>query len=66
MNIEVNGQRQAVHGDATVADLLTQHDLVAARVAVEVNATLVPRARFGDTPISDGDRIEIVTLVGGG
>jgi len=49
-----------------VADLLSQLDLEPVRVAVEINEDIVPRKRFGETAIRDGDRIEIVTFVGGG
>ena len=49
-----------------MADLLSQLDLEPVRVAVEINEDIVPRKRFGETPIRDGDRIEIVTFVGGG
>ena len=36
------------------------------RVAVELNRELVPRDRWTATPVSDGDRLEIVHFVGGG
>jgi thiamine biosynthesis protein ThiS len=35
-------------------------------VAVERNLQIVPRARHGETALADGDRLEVVTLVGGG
>lgn len=34
--------------------------------AVEVNGTLAPRRRFHEHGLAEGDRVEIVTLVGGG
>ena len=36
------------------------------RVAVELNREIVPRARWIDTSLKDGDRLEIVHFVGGG
>jgi sulfur carrier protein len=66
MQITVNNEPKAVAEDATVADLVATFDLAPERVAVEVNAQLVRRARFGETRLNDGDRVEIVTLVGGG
>jgi sulfur carrier protein len=36
------------------------------RVAVEVNREVVPRNRWAETPLRDGDRLEIVHFVGGG
>ena len=45
---------------------LAPADLAPLRVAVEVNRELVRRADYADTTLHDGDKIEIVTLVGGG
>ena len=66
MQIEVNGETRTVEDGLTVADLIRLFDLAPNRVAVEVNEKLVRRATFADTLLSDGDRVEIVTLVGGG
>lgn len=66
MQIQVNGETTTLPDGLTVADLIAQHGLAPERVAVEVNEQLVRRAQFGQTPLSAGDRVEIVTLVGGG
>lgn len=66
MTITVNGQSRDVPDGATVADLLIEMNLPAARVAVERNKQLVRRAQHADTPLAGGDELEIVTLVGGG
>lgn len=69
LRLEVNGQERelAVRGaDASVLDLLASLDQHPKTVAVEVNRELVPRARFGDTSLHDGDRVEIVRFVQGG
>lgn len=66
MQITVNGEPRAVRAGATVADLLTAFELPPQRVAVEINANLVRRAHFPQTVLRAGDRVEIVTLVGGG
>ena len=50
----------------TVEGLLSGLKLQPVRVAVEINEELVPRRQFGQTPIRDGDRVEVVTFVGGG
>lgn len=49
-----------------MAELLAERKLIPLRVAVEVNEELVPRKQFAETALRDGDRIEIVTFVGGG
>jgi thiamine biosynthesis protein ThiS len=50
----------------TVADLVRSIGLDGAPCAVEVNARLVRRADRASVPLADGDRVEVVTLVGGG
>ena len=49
-----------------MADLVAGFELQPKHVAVEINRDLVVRAHYGSTMIAEGDRIEIVTLVGGG
>ncbi len=66
MRIILNGQTRTFEEQATVADLLGRLELEPVRVAVEINEDLVPRKRFAKTAIREGDRIEIVTFVGGG
>ncbi len=66
MNIYVNGQPREIPAEFTVADLLAQMELQPRLVAVEVNLDVVPRAQHGQHILQDGDRLEIVTLVGGG
>ena len=66
MQITVNGQSQTVDKGATVAQLLARLQLHPVRVAVEINEELVARKLYAQTPICNGDRVEIVTFVGGG
>ncbi|WP_165071657.1 sulfur carrier protein ThiS [Paludisphaera rhizosphaerae] len=66
MEITLNGQRRDVPEGLTVSRLLGLLELKSEHVAVEVNRDLVVRARHAETPVSDGDAVEIVTLVGGG
>lgn len=66
MRIIVNGESRETPEAATIADLLGEFDLTPQRVAVEVNEQLVRRAEFAGTALHEGDRVEIVTLVGGG
>jgi thiamine biosynthesis protein ThiS len=66
VEIFVNGQPRQVPADTTVARLLDQLELAARQVAVEVNLELVPRAAHAARRLAAGDRLEVVTLVGGG
>ena len=66
MNVVINGQPSAVPDGITIATLLELNNLADRACAVEVNRQLVPRREHADRVIEDGDRIELVTLVGGG
>jgi len=66
MNITVNGKNRELAGEPTVAALLEELGLDAARVAVEHNHDILPRDRFAETALSEGDRVELVQFVGGG
>lgn len=66
MDLVLNGDRRTMDDGASVADLVRRLDLAPERVAVEVNGTLVRRAAYAETTLAEGDRVEIVTLVGGG
>lgn len=66
MRVTINGKADTVTPGATVADLLARLDLAPVRVAVEINEDLVPRKTFDEAALCEGDRVEIVTFVGGG
>jgi sulfur carrier protein len=66
MNIQVNGEGREIIAGSTVANLLGELGVTQPHVAVEVNLEVVPRAEHRDTILNDGDRVEVVTLVGGG
>ncbi|MGC1275743.1 MAG: sulfur carrier protein ThiS [Planctomycetaceae bacterium] len=66
MTITVNDENRDVPAGTTLADLLDDLGRKAKFCAVERNRELVPRAKHGDCVLSEGDRLEIVTLVGGG
>jgi sulfur carrier protein len=66
MTIQVNGQVREIDAGASVAKLLGDLGVTQPHVAVELNLEVVPRARHVDTVLNEGDRLEIVTLVGGG
>jgi len=66
MKIIANGQQREMPNGATLKAFLESLALPPTRVAVERNGSIVPRERFDSTPLADGDRLEVVTLVGGG
>lgn len=66
MEIRVNGEHYAIEPECTVDGLLARLRLEGRPCAVEVNARVVPRREHAGRTLSDGDAVEIVTLVGGG
>jgi sulfur carrier protein len=66
MTITLNGEFREVAPGTTVAELLGELDVLPKHVAVEVNLELVPRTRHAQHVLSDNDRLEVVTLFGGG
>ena len=66
MQIMLNGKRQLLDDASSVADLLAQLGWTERRVAVEVNAEIVPRGQHAERQLQDGDRVELVTALGGG
>jgi thiamine biosynthesis protein ThiS len=66
MRLKVNGEEREFRGVASLADLLRQLGIPPVRVAIERNEELVPRGEYDATALQDGDRLEVVTFVGGG
>lgn len=68
MKVVVNGTPREVPEGTTLADLIPRvaADLQPRGVAVARNGEVVPRRAWADTPLSDGDRVEIVGAVQGG
>jgi sulfur carrier protein len=66
MQIVLNGDSVETAARSTVEMLLKQLGISRERVAVELNADIVPKADYEKQLLSDGDKIEIVHFVGGG
>ena len=64
--VTVNGEARRVPPRCTVSQLLARLEIDAVRVAVERNLDVVPRRAHETTVLADGDRLEVVTFVGGG
>ena len=63
MTIELNGQTIQLDPGATVATLV---ETGTAGVAVAVDGEVVPKSEWGLTPLSDGQRVEVVGAIQGG
>ena len=66
MRISVNGDARDVPDGSTVEALLRSLDAQRDGTAVALNDGVVPRARHADTPLHEGDRLEIIVAVAGG
>lgn len=66
IHIHVNGESRAWRSGATVAELLQDLDIRTERVAVELNLEILDRAVFDQRLLKDGDRVEILSFIGGG
>jgi thiazole synthase len=66
IEIILNGDSRRVAPGATIAVLLGELALDAAKVAVERNRSIVPRSTFAVQRLAAGDNLEVVHFVGGG
>jgi sulfur carrier protein len=66
IRIVLNGAPREFAAPLTFTELLHEMELAGRRLAIERNGEIVPRSRFEDARLSDGDRIEVVMAVGGG
>lgn len=66
MKLILNGADREAPALATLADLAAWLALPAFGTAIELNGTVIRKAEHSATPLREGDRLEIVRLVGGG
>jgi len=66
ITVEVNGVPRELAAGTTLAGLIEVLGLRPELVAIELNRALVTRSKHGSTELAGGDRVELVTLVGGG
>jgi sulfur carrier protein len=64
--IQVNGESRGVSDGQTVAALLHELDIRVDRVAVELNLEILDRSDFDTRGLREGDRVEILSFIGGG
>ncbi|AFY72719.1 thiamine biosynthesis protein ThiS [Synechococcus sp. PCC 7502] len=66
INLQLNGQEQTCPANLNMPDLLVSLGLNPRLVAVEYNGEILHRHLWSETNLQAGDRLEIVTIVGGG
>ena len=66
IRVTLNGAPREFPAPLTFDQLLHEMELAGRRLAIERNGEIVPRSRFSDAHLADGDRVEVVMAVGGG
>ncbi|MFI8216898.1 sulfur carrier protein ThiS [Streptomyces sp. NPDC085932] len=66
MNISVNGQPRDVRPGTALDTVVKSLTTSSSGVAAALNETVVPRTQWPSTPLSEGDRVEVLTAVQGG
>jgi sulfur carrier protein len=66
MKISLNGDPKELAQQVTLQQLLDDLGIPAGRVACEVNLKIIRRAFYGETPLKEGDTVEIIQAIGGG
>lgn len=66
MKLTINGKEREVHASKTVTELVKELQVNAPNIAVALNHQVIPKSQYSETPVKDGDNIEIVHAVGGG
>ena len=66
ISITINGEQRRFEQALNCTELLSRRELAGKRVALERNGEIVPRSRFPEQMLADGDKLEIVVAVGGG
>lgn len=66
MEIILNGQVKHIRDGLDVSGLVDELELEVEKIAIERNLEIVPRSTYAQTPLVEGDRLEIVEFIGGG
>ena len=66
MDIIFNGKAREIQDDICIQELLDQMQLDCMQVVVEHNKNIIPRQRLAETPLNNGDTLEVIHFVGGG
>lgn len=65
LSIQLNGEARQVAA-RSLAELVAELGLEQRMIAIELNLEVVPKSRYADTQLAEGDRIELVHMIGGG
>ena len=66
MAITVNGEIKEMTGELTVAKLLANHNLKPGLTVVQINKKIIPKEKYSEHIINDGDEVELIKFMAGG
>ena len=66
MNIILNNTMNEVHENITIEELLLLNNIRSRYIAVEINKRIVPKSKYKEYQLSEDDKVEIITAIGGG
>jgi len=66
LRLVINGEEKEIQSGNNVEDLLRELDIDGRHIAVALNLEVIPRSRYAETRLKEGDKVEIVHAVGGG
>jgi sulfur carrier protein len=66
ITVFVNGAERQLNDNCSIAELIEALGYTGRRIALEKNGDIVPRSRYADSTLNEGDKLEIVVAVGGG
>ncbi|MGH8126845.1 MAG: sulfur carrier protein ThiS [Gammaproteobacteria bacterium] len=66
MEILLNGAGRELAQGATITELVSELELAGRRIAVEVNGRIVPASEHKEHALDEGDRVELISAIGGG
>ena len=64
--VHINGTIKEIQTGTTISALTNDLDVAHKKIALEINEEIIPRSQFDSRILQNGDKIEIVTAVGGG
>ena len=66
MNIILNNTINEVHENITIEELLLLNNIRSKYIAVEINKRIIPKSKYMEYQLSENDKVEIITAIGGG
>ena len=64
--MKVNGETQKLLEKIPLSEFLQREGYAQEKIAVELNGEIIPRSRYASVILTDADKLEIVSFVGGG